>query len=165
MRIENLTFEDWRQEDEGAPDNVHFSNKTDEHPTPPWLFKALDAEFDFTLDACATDENHKCERYFTRRDDGLKQDWGDNIVWMACPYGTETVKWMKKAYNSSWKGATVVCLVPSRVDNEWWHRYSMKGEIRFIRQRLKFGNYENGAPFASAIVIFRPPEFKLVSYP
>jgi hypothetical protein len=32
----------------------------------------------------------------------------------------------------------------------------MKGEIRFIRGRLKFGNSKNSAPFPSAIVIFRP---------
>jgi len=34
----------------------------------------------------------------------------------------------------------------------------MKGEIRFIRGRLKFGDSKNSAPFPSAIVIFRPPE-------
>ena len=32
----------------------------------------------------------------------------------------------------------------------------MKGEIRFIRGRLKFGGSKNSAPFPSALVIFRP---------
>lgn len=31
----------------------------------------------------------------------------------------------------------------------------MKGEIRFIRGRLKFGGQKNSAPFPSAVVIFR----------
>ena len=37
---------------------------------PRWLFDELDAKFGFTLDVCATAENAKCERYFTRADDG-----------------------------------------------------------------------------------------------
>jgi len=32
----------------------------------------------------------------------------------------------------------------------------MKGEIRFIKGRLKFGGHKNSAPFPSAVVIFRP---------
>lgn len=31
----------------------------------------------------------------------------------------------------------------------------MKGEMRFIRGRLKFGDGKNSAPFPSAVVIFR----------
>ena len=53
-------------------------------------------------------------------------------------------------------GATVVCLVPARTDTAWWHDYAMRGEIRFIRGRLKFGSSKNSAPFPSAIVIFYP---------
>jgi phage N-6-adenine-methyltransferase len=64
--------------------------------------------------------------------------------------------WMKKAYEESQKGCTVVCLVPSRTDTGWWHEYVMKAdEIRFIRGRLKFGGSKNSAPFPSVIVIFR----------
>jgi site-specific DNA-methyltransferase (adenine-specific) len=39
----------------------------------------------------------------------------------------------------------------------------MKGEIRFLRGRLKFGDATAPAPFPSVIVVFRPWEFKLVS--
>jgi site-specific DNA-methyltransferase (adenine-specific) len=58
----------------------------------------------------------------------------------------------------------VVCLVPARTDTQWWHEYAMKSEIRFIKGRLKFGDAENSAPFPSAIVVFRPKTFALVSY-
>jgi hypothetical protein len=50
----------------------------------------------------------------------------------------------------------VVCLVPARTDTAWWHDYATRGEIRFIRGRLKFGDSKTSAPFPSAIVIFRP---------
>ena len=63
---------------------------------------------------------------------------------------------MRKAYKSSLSGTTVVCLVPARTDTKWWHEYAMKGEIEFIRGRLKFGDAKNSAPFPSAVVVFRP---------
>jgi site-specific DNA-methyltransferase (adenine-specific) len=72
------------------------------------------------------------------------------------PYGREIGRWMKKAYESSLDGATVVCLVPARTDTCWWHDYAFKGEVRFIRGRLKFGGSKNAAPFPSAVVVFRP---------
>ena len=53
-----------------------FSSKTEEWYTPLDFFQKLDAEFHFNLDPCATDDNHKCKRYFTREIDGLRQSWG-----------------------------------------------------------------------------------------
>ena len=47
-------------------DRVLFSSKSDEWETPKDVFESLDAEFGFTLDPCATSENHKCDRYFTK---------------------------------------------------------------------------------------------------
>ena len=49
---------------------------SDEWETPQDLYMKLDEEFNFNLDPCATDLNHKCERYFTKDVDGLKQKWG-----------------------------------------------------------------------------------------
>lgn len=57
-----------------------FSSKTNEWATPPDVFKRLDDEFHFNLDPCATDENHKCEKYYTASDDGLLQNWGVSSV-------------------------------------------------------------------------------------
>lgn len=71
------------------------------------------------------------------------------------PYGRTIKDWMKKAYESSLNGATVVCLVPARTDTNWWHDYAMKGEIEFIKGRLKFGGSKNSAPFPSAVVVFK----------
>ena len=71
------------------------------------------------------------------------------------PYGRSIGQWVSKAYEASQTGATVVCLLPARTDTRWWHTYAMKGEIRFIKGRLKFGNAKANAPFPSALVIFR----------
>ena len=52
-----------------------FSSKTDQWATPQDFFDRLNEEFHFTLDPCADDQNHKCEKYFTKEDNGLLQDW------------------------------------------------------------------------------------------
>jgi site-specific DNA-methyltransferase (adenine-specific) len=62
---------------------------------------------------------------------------------------------MAKACESAEQGAKVVCLVPARTDTRWWHDYAMKGDIEFIRGRLKFGGQKNSAPFPSAIIVFK----------
>lgn len=56
--------------------SVFFSSATDEWATPKEIFQELDAEFDFNLDPCADENNHKCEKYFDRQIDGLSQNWG-----------------------------------------------------------------------------------------
>lgn len=135
---------------------VHYSSATDEWSTPQDLFDAVDAEFRFDLDVCASSSSAKCERYFAEEHDGLAQEW-EGVCWMNPPYGTEIVRWVEKAWESGQKGATVVCLVPARVDTGWWWDYCRFGEIRFIRGRLKFGDSDTSAPFPSALVIFDRP--------
>lgn len=138
--------------------NVHFSSKTDQWATPQPFFDILHAEFGFSLDVCANDNNAKCGEYFTEEQDGLCQSWQREApAWMNPPYGREIGKWVKKAYEESLLGQTVVCLLPARTDTKWWHDYVMHaGEVRFIRGRLKFGDSANSAPFPSAVVVFKP---------
>ena len=137
--------------------DVHYSSKTNEWSTPQDFFDELDKEFNFTLDPCATSENAKCTKYFTVEDDGLKQDWSNDIVFMNPPYGRDIKYWIKKAYEESLNGATVVCLIPSRTDTAYWHNYifGKADDIRFIKGRLKFGGSKNPAPFPSAIIVFK----------
>ena len=142
---------------------VMFSQQTDVWGAPQWLFDALDKEFGFTLDPCSDGTNAKCKRFFSIHDNGLLKDWGTETVFMNPPY-SQCEEWMRKAYGAAQEGATVVCLVPARTDTEWWHRYAMKGEIRLLKGRLKFGEATSGAPFPSAVIVFRPRTFQLVAW-
>ena len=135
--------------------DLMFSSKTDLWATPQTFFDKLNSEFGFDTDVCALASNAKCAKFFTPEVNGLTQAW-EGVCWMNPPYGRGIGMWLKKAYESSQKGATDVCLVPSRTDTQWWHDYCMKGEVRFIKGRLKFGGHNNAAPFPSAVVIFRP---------
>jgi phage N-6-adenine-methyltransferase len=136
--------------------SVHFSSATCEWATPPDLFDWLDRQFSFTLDACASADNAKCCHYFTRKENGLAQPWTGR-VWCNPPYGRVIGQWVQKAWESTQSGAAelVVCLVPARVDTSWWHEYCDRGEVRFLRGRLRFGGAGSSAPFPSALVVFR----------
>lgn len=136
--------------------DVVFSTGNPEWATPRQLFAALDAEFGFTLDPCATPENATCPRYFTRADDGLSRSWASSVVFCNPPYGYGIGKWVQKAYEEAQKGAPVVCLIPAKTETRYWHDYVMRAaEIRLIRGRLRFSGHAVNAPFPSAVVVFR----------
>jgi len=134
---------------------VMWSSATDDWSTPQNIFDTLDREFNFTLDPCATPENAKCKLFYTKKENGLAQSWVGHSVFMNPPYGREIGDWVRKAWLSSENAETkVVCLLPARTDTTWFHKYCVKGEIWFIKGRLKFGGSKNSAPFPSMIVIF-----------
>lgn len=124
---------------------------------PPSFFNEVNKEFNFNLDPCSTDENHKCDKYYTIKDDGLSKDWSGHNVWCNPPYGRNIGKWVEKCYREGCKDNTlVVLLIPARTDTKYFHDYILhRAEIRFIPGRLKFGNSNNSAPFPSMLVIFR----------
>jgi phage N-6-adenine-methyltransferase len=145
-----------------------FSSISNEWETPNDLYQSLNREFNFTLDPCSQDYNHKCQKYYTQEDDGLSKDWSGETVFCNPPYGKEIGKWVKKCHEESLKPNTkVVMLIPSRTDTKWFHKYIYnKAEVRFIEGRLKFinrllpswredGNFKlQSAPFPSMVVIF-----------
>lgn len=139
-------------------DAVMFSSKTDDWTTPQDFFDQLNTEFNFTLDPCADDQNHKCAKYYTRSQDGLAQSWAGETVFCNPPYGRELPKWIKKCHDEA-EHTTVVMLIPARTDTRAFHEYIYgKAEIRFVRGRLKFGDAKNSAPFPSMVVIYRQKE-------
>ena len=139
---------------------VYHRHESDEWGTPQDKFDALNAEFGFTLDACAIASNTKVDRFYSPAEDGLLQDWSGEVVFMNPPYSGVDL-WIAKAYEASKAGATVVCIVSAGVDTLWWHAYvEPYAEYRFPEGRWKFerpGGKGWGAPRPTAIVIFRPP--------
>lgn len=145
--------------------NVHFSKKSDLWETPQDLFDRLNDIFNFDADVCATKNNTKLPVYISPDKNGLTARWSDygQMCWMNPPY-SRIFDWIKKAYSEHLTDhISVVCLVPARTDTRWFQDYCSKGNIIFLRGRLKFGNNENSAPFPSCLVMFgsMPPEFSL----
>ncbi len=137
---------------------VLYSSKSDDWPTSPAFFAKMVRRYGpFDIDVCASPENAKCPRYFTPEIDGLKQQWVGRC-WMNPPYGRLIPPWIRKAAESAMMGATVVCLLPARVDTRWWKDWvePYATQIEFIRGRLRFGDGKYPAPFPSAVVVFTP---------
>ncbi len=140
------------------------SSRSDSWETPQEFFDELDAEFHFELDVCATPDNAKCRDWLAPPMEWMSPSMGAldvswhlraQVCYMNPPYGRQIGKWVAKAYEESQKGCTVVCLLPARTDTRWFHDYCIKGEIRFLRGRLKFGGCTENAPFPNMIVVFR----------
>ncbi len=134
-----------------------FSSKTDQWSTPQDLYDKLNKEFNFTLDPCADECNHKCDKFYTKEQDGLSRTGKAKQFFCNPPYGRAIKNWVKKCYDESQKRNTkVVMLIPARTDTSYFHDFIIHKakEIRFIRGRLKFGYSNNSAPFPSMIVVF-----------
>lgn len=139
--------------------SVHFTSKKQDWATPQDFFDKLDIEFNFEWDSCADSNNTKIPGcYYDEKDDALSQEWSRTakVFWMNPPYN-KCSEFIKKAYEESQQGCTVVCLIPARTDTQYFHNFIMKAkEIRFVKGRLKFEGGESSAPFPSMIVIFTP---------
>lgn len=138
---------------------VMFSHKSDNWATPQWLFDKLNSRCNFTLDACASEDNAKCSKFYTENDDGLTKSFLNETVFINPPY-SKTYDWVKKAHTEAkTNGVTIVALLPARTDTKWFHEFCLDNdnvaELCFIKGRLKFGDQKNSAPFPSMIVVFR----------
>jgi phage N-6-adenine-methyltransferase len=146
------------------------SNKDgSEWATPQDFFDILDAEFHFTLDAAASDLNHKCAAYYTKEQDALQQKW-TGTVWCNPPFTRKHIgKWLTKGIESASAGATVVFVLPVRTDTRWFRNLvEHKAEVRFVPGRVKFEHAtgkKNAAPFPSMVVIYRPPNWLSATAP
>ena len=146
--------------------SVHFSTGKDDWGTPQDLFDALNEEFNFTLDPCADNNNHKCAKYYTIEQDGLAQSWAGETVFSTrrtaekqkqTPVKLHGCKNVTKRQPRG--GIVVVMLIPARTDTIMFHDYILgKAEIRFIKGRVNFEidgqKSKDPAPFPSMIVVF-----------
>lgn len=144
----------------------------DQTSTVPWLFAALDDEFDFSIDLAATKLSAKCGVYFTPETDSLKQDWRASVPplssasgWLNPPY-SNILPWIEKAQQEQKLGFTTCFLVFSDSSSKWWpqgrpciireitgyyydHKYKTgkrKGTTgkRWASGRIEFVNAETG---------------------
>lgn len=139
-------------------DKNRFASKKQDWETPQDLFGPLHKEFHFSLDVAASEENRKCDKYINENVDAMQISWGKEICWLNPPYGRgyPLKQWVKKAYDESTKGATIIMLIPARTNTVWFHDYCLKyGEVRFIKGRPKFGGAIHGLPQPLCLVIFK----------
>lgn len=123
-----------------------FSSASDRWSTPASVYDALNQEFRFNFDPCPLDGSQ----------DGtapLFCSWTGRRVFCNPPYGPALRGFLERHNEPD----LAVYLIPARTDTRWFHEIILPSasEIRFLRGRLKFGDAENNAPFASMLAIFR----------
>jgi phage N-6-adenine-methyltransferase len=129
------------------------AGRQDERQTPEAVFRQFGSMC--TLDVAASDQNALCARYFTKKQDGLRQNWS-GVAWMNPPYSNIT-PWCKKAVEYARGGGRVIALLPAWTDAIFFHDYCALGNITFLRNRLVFrGGPGAHSPFASMIVEWSP---------
>ena len=137
-----------------------FKSLQQDTRTPYALFKTLDDEFHFQLDPCTSTSkpnNLNTPHYFLYpKQDGLLEDWSQYKRIFVNPPFKHADKWVKKGYEESKKGCTVVMLVPVKSDTAWWHDYALKAkEIRFVRGRVTFEGFADPFIIGICFLIFK----------
>jgi DNA N-6-adenine-methyltransferase (Dam) len=89
----------------GVPDS--WQTEGDEWHTPQHLFDFLTQHYPFTVDVAATARNRKVKKFYDKAQDGLKQNWTNEVVFMNPPY-SEAGKWCRKAAEAAKAGAIVI---------------------------------------------------------
>lgn len=145
----------------GIFDKNKFGSVKNDWSTPWEFFNPLMSEFNFTIDAAADTVNKKVDRFWDKSVDGLAQSWDNEVVWCNPPYGKDVPKWLEKGRSSN---GISVFLIPAKTNTVWFHKLCLTAsELRFVKGRPKFYNYENedkeavhGLPIPLALVIYRP---------
>jgi phage N-6-adenine-methyltransferase len=154
----------------GIPRNNVSTDKS-EWCTPPKLYKQLDEEFHFDIDAACNVDNCLCPFGLAiEYQNSLETDWcnlpdfkQNPIMFLNPPYGRGIIEaFMKKAFEESQKGATVVCLVPFNGAG-WFKKYCLRaaemrivGRVKYVGHDLEGNPIENSPTFDSCIVVFLP---------
>jgi hypothetical protein len=97
----------------------------------------------FTLDACASDENHLLPKYYTKDNSCLDKDWTGEIVYCHPMFDMHIGDFVKKAYESK---CITIMLLPASTHTRYFHKYiynNPKCKVEFLekpKQGFNFGN-------------------------
>jgi hypothetical protein len=88
--------------------------------TPKETWERLSKEFCFTVDACASHDNHLLDRYWTEEEDGLRQDWTGEVVYCHPMFDGNIGNWVEKAFHSR---CITVMLLPAATHTKYFHGF------------------------------------------
>ena len=100
--------------------------------TPKVIWESLSKEFNFTVDACASDKNYLVSKYWTKENSALNNNWNGEVVYCHPMYDSKIPKFIKKAIDSK---CLSVFLLPASTNAIYFHKYLYKKpnvEIRFL---------------------------------
>lgn len=148
-------------------------DEVDDRATHPMYFNQFNERFGgFTLDVAAAPHNAKCDRFFTRADNGLEQSWSGERVWCNPPY-SGLGDWLSKAWAEYPTTRGIVMLLPAnRVEQKWWQEHVepfrdrpgspltvefLPGRMRFIKPGQTEVGPNERPPFGCCLLIWADP--------
>ena len=109
---------------------------SDEWYTPQWMIDELGP---FDLDPCSPVHRpfDTATRHYTKDDDGLKQDWGQSLVWLNPPYSRVLLRQFIEKLAAHNNG---LALLINRQDNLLFQEviFPKAVSMLFMRHRIKF---------------------------
>lgn len=131
-----------------------FKSDSIEYSTPQKLFEFMDGQYHFERDVCASEQNRKCDLYFTKDEDALTKEWLGNC-WMNPPFNKQLGKFVLKMH-SEFKahGGVKVALVPVRSNTVWWSRVVRDAEVVFINGEVNFNDADRGLWLPMCFLVF-----------
>tara|TARA_R110002020_G_C15974671_1_gene747866 strand:- start:48 stop:587 length:540 start_codon:yes stop_codon:yes gene_type:complete len=143
--------------------------------TPKFVFDYYNERFNFTVDMAASDDNHLCNYYLTKKEDALNYATMDGVLdVVGFNTGKESAVFCNPPYSNlmPWVAAVVeyskafvtpfVMVIPADTSVKWFKlAFDNCTECHFISGRLSFINAETEKPVSgnnkgSVVFIFDP---------
>ncbi len=142
-----------------------YTPESQDRRTPKDMFDELDKIFNFQLDPCTSASkpgNLGTPHYYTKKDDGLRQNWSKYKSVFVNPEFAYMPVWLDKSYYESLDSCTVVVLAPVKAETQWWHTYALNedgrgaDEIWWVKGRTTFEDHDNSFIIGIVFLIFNP---------
>ena len=110
--------------------------------TPPDIWEKINTKLKkhgikFTLDACASNENHLVKKYYTKENSCLDKDWTGEVVYCHPTFDMHIGDFVKKAHKSK---CITIMLLPASTHTRYFHKYIYKNpkcSIEFLEKPNK----------------------------
>lgn len=141
----------------------------DDRALPSGCFQKLHLRFEFTLDAAASELNHKLPKYFTEETCGLSSSWAGERVYCNPPYSIIR-PWIEKAWKEKDAPLIVLLLPANRTEQPWWQDLVepfrdrsqsplrtefLSGRFRFLKASQSSIGPNERPPFGCVLLIWR----------
>lgn len=134
-------------------------SKKDDWETPSWIIDLLKQECKINFDLCASDENHKCELYFSEGNSCLTNAWPMQYTYFMNPPFSKAKIFFEKVAEEAKNGKKIVCIYKAaNLETKLWQDVILpNAQVLFLKKRVNYvtdGKPSKGVTFGSALIFF-----------
>jgi len=102
--------------------------------TPKDIWSKLIQEYNFTVDACASDKNHLLPKYWTKENSALDHNWDNEVVYCHPMFDNQIPRFVEKSFKHK---CVCVFLLPSSTNAIYFHKYFWNADKYKPRKNIK----------------------------